>query len=845
METGNSISPARQSMSRASSFLSPSNQNSLSSGHGFLTSSSQSGITSQRTPNRVVRVRRSYDGPELVQVRVISERFEGSVGGDRNPRLFAEDLSNAIIIRTEETFHVPDLPDSQTTSEPQAARALNFDSSSSSSSNSNAPPVPPSQDLPAGPSQADETSPFTGLPLGSSLLDHVPNRNERVEHQVSYPVSAADGMVGHVTITRSSPADSPLLRALQLQRNSVPIVGNVSRRTQGARRALPSQLHSTAGGRRALRNPHGGREEDGGSSESGRRSRLSRFGFARTAIRRRSGHRRHAEDDSPTFPQGEYRTLINQALADAFRGRWSNPAVANNINAVTHRLQWWKFKDNNLPDISNARANILVPCCKLYSDASCDISPDQKFVVTFVPYSFPDQFVVAGYSLEQCNFGSVLFSKKFGADAITLSISPSCDNLLVGVATGQYRCPAIAAPMVMICSLTDPTALAGTIKTIQVVNHPSEEQGRHSTGLNIAKWVPTLGAGFVYGTDKGDLRICRPRFEVSRFKPSRGITPSSRCLGRSGRDRLSFRSSILRQRGQSTQTRRRTHSAGTQTDLTSRFVRRRLNPPTSSPVVGSRLAINMMDIFNSPNQSTSDTREGVQSSGGTVVSSNQSEQVHPTSVTSLVLGSSDTSTESLPGSSTFATSHIPASTTSSGSVVSSLQPAGSDSSLLGMSSLSAHSRSSDAPSTCDDNRRTLALSSPVEPQIASNVSENINQDRNSTIDNPSSSMSSPSPDVFSIPQSVSKGNHTAGDNEAGRTLPSDTVETSGGDVNQDQSISRSSQVGLNGAMISLSGMTSDYLHPTSATVVTSSDDSIAASSSSEVQTSSDNSYQNE
>ncbi|PIK56423.1 hypothetical protein BSL78_06667 [Apostichopus japonicus] len=39
----------------------------------FLTSSSHSGISSQRTPNRVVRVRRSYDGPELVQVRVISE----------------------------------------------------------------------------------------------------------------------------------------------------------------------------------------------------------------------------------------------------------------------------------------------------------------------------------------------------------------------------------------------------------------------------------------------------------------------------------------------------------------------------------------------------------------------------------------------------------------------------------------------------------------------------------------------------------------------------------------------------------------------------------------------------
>ena len=228
METDRDLSLPPSSTSQGSSF-SPSNCARLSSGNGFLTSSHQ-GVSSQRPPNRVVRVRRSYDGPELVQVRVISERFEG-VGGDQPPRISAEDLSNAIIIRTEETFHVPDMPDSEGTSEPQAARALHFDSSSNDSSG----PSVPSQEPPAGgPPRSDATmSPFTGLPLGSSLLDHVPNRNERVEHQVSYPVSASDGMVGHVTITRSSPADSVLLRALQLQRNSGPTGGNISRRTQG------------------------------------------------------------------------------------------------------------------------------------------------------------------------------------------------------------------------------------------------------------------------------------------------------------------------------------------------------------------------------------------------------------------------------------------------------------------------------------------------------------------------------------------------------------------------------------------------------------------------------------
>ena len=89
METDDRVSPPPDSPSQANSLLSPSSHAGISSRNGFLTSS-HSGVSSQRTPSRVVRVRRSYDGPELVQVRVISERFEGV--GDRPPRISAEDL---------------------------------------------------------------------------------------------------------------------------------------------------------------------------------------------------------------------------------------------------------------------------------------------------------------------------------------------------------------------------------------------------------------------------------------------------------------------------------------------------------------------------------------------------------------------------------------------------------------------------------------------------------------------------------------------------------------------------------------------------------------------------------
>ncbi|KAJ8024005.1 Activating molecule in BECN1-regulated autophagy protein 1 [Holothuria leucospilota] len=601
-------------------------------GNGFLTSS-HSGISSQRTPNRVVRVRRAYDGPELVQVRVISERFEGP--WDNPPRISPEDLSNAIIIRTEETFHVPDMPNNATAGEPQAARALFFDSDNSNNSTDSG--------FPSEGAPEEERSPFTGLPMGSSLLDHVPNRNNRVEHQVSYPVSAGHGMVGHVTITRSSPADSLLMGSLQQQRGSLQqqrgptsTGGNVARRNQGARRVLPTQLHSP-GGRRRVVSSRNGRDEEGSLQDGGRRQRLSRSGFARTAIRRRSGNRRHAqnvENDSPSFPQGEY--LINQALADAFRGRWSSPAVANNISLVTHRLQWWDFNVNSLPNIGDAKSNVVVPCCKLYSDASCDISKDEKFLTTFVPYNFPDQFVVAAYSLEKETFGQIMYSMKLGADAITLSISPSSNYLLVGVASGRYHYPATQTPLAMICKFSEPTGEEGSIRVIQTVTHPSEGTERPSACLNIAKWIPTVGAGFVYGTDKGDLRICTPRYDISRVK---GGNLSSRFVDRGERTFLQSHgssSSQSRQRGQSTQTRRRTHSAGTQTDLTSRFVRRmrrRLNLVSSS-----RLPVAMNDTLNglSPGaHPTSASSSAVLNLNFSPEASRSAVAVHPTSVADM------------------------------------------------------------------------------------------------------------------------------------------------------------------------------------------------------------------
>ena len=64
---------------------------------------------------------------------------------------------------------------------------------------------------------------------------------------------------------------------------------------------------------------------------------------------------------------------------------------------------------------------MIVPSCKIHNDASCDISTDGKLLATFVPSAqgFPDDGVVAVYSLEKEYFGQCVFSKKFGKDSKT------------------------------------------------------------------------------------------------------------------------------------------------------------------------------------------------------------------------------------------------------------------------------------------------------------------------------------------------------------------------------------------------------------------------------------------
>ncbi|KAL3882386.1 hypothetical protein ACJMK2_028735, partial [Sinanodonta woodiana] len=120
-------------------------------------------------------------------------------------------------------------------------------------------------------------------------------------------------------------------------------------------------------------------------------------------------------DDTINRPNNAIQSAINRAIAGAFMGTGEGLAVASNIMNQTHRIQCWDFRQYAIPDITDAKANIVVPHCKLHNDASCDISKDGSLLATFVPshQGFPDDNILAVYSLMANNKGQCLFTKSF------------------------------------------------------------------------------------------------------------------------------------------------------------------------------------------------------------------------------------------------------------------------------------------------------------------------------------------------------------------------------------------------------------------------------------------------
>ncbi|NP_001268921.1 activating molecule in BECN1-regulated autophagy protein 1A [Danio rerio] len=204
---------------------------------------------------------------------------------------------------------------------------------------------------------------------------------------------------------------------------------------------------------------------------------------------------------------------VNRVLAGAVIGDGQS-AVASNIANTTYRLQWWDFTKFDLPEISNASVNVLVPNCKIYNDASCDISADGQLLAVFIPSSqrgFPDEGILAVYSLAPHNLGEMLYSKRFGPNAISVSLSPMGRYVMVGLASRRILLHQISDHMVaQVFRLQQPHAGETSMRRVFDVVYPMAPDQRRHVSINSARWLPDPGLGLAYGTNKGDLVICRP-----------------------------------------------------------------------------------------------------------------------------------------------------------------------------------------------------------------------------------------------------------------------------------------------------------------------------------------------
>uniref|UniRef100_A0A3P8X2L9 Autophagy/beclin-1 regulator 1b n=1 Tax=Cynoglossus semilaevis TaxID=244447 RepID=A0A3P8X2L9_CYNSE len=247
---------------------------------------------------------------------------------------------------------------------------------------------------------------------------------------------------------------------------------------------------------------------------------------------------------------------VNRVLAGASIGDGQS-AVASNIANTTYRLQWWDFTKFDLPEVSNASVNVLVPNCKIYNDASCDISADGQLLAVFIPSSqrgFPDEGILAIYSLAPHNLGEMLYTKRFGPNAISVSLSPLGCYVMVGLASRRILLHPNTDHMVaQVFRLQQPHGGETSIRMVFNVVYPMAPDQRRHVSINSARWLPDPGMGLAYGTNKGDLVICRPVFYRSDgenpgesnleplFSVNNSGTSRSRGSERSGPNRSSWR----------------------------------------------------------------------------------------------------------------------------------------------------------------------------------------------------------------------------------------------------------------------------------------------------------------
>lgn len=225
---------------------------------------------------------------------------------------------------------------------------------------------------------------------------------------------------------------------------------------------------------------------------------------------------------------------------------------------LTYRIQAWDFNTKNgiIPDICDPTANIVVRESKIHNDASVDVSPDGRFLVTLIPCASLTGACVSVHSLEASRLGQRLAQVNVDQFVVSVSISPTCRHLLLGLASSRAvavlsRDPSLSTLWAKVYEIPTrlfdarlkakdasndpagvprpgasaagcrtsgggaPASRMGQVKSaasrrsagLPLAREILQTTDVGSTSLNCIRWIPTAGQGFVLGTNKGHLKV--------------------------------------------------------------------------------------------------------------------------------------------------------------------------------------------------------------------------------------------------------------------------------------------------------------------------------------------------
>ncbi|XP_012280733.1 uncharacterized protein LOC105699895 [Orussus abietinus] len=131
-------------------------------------------------------------------------------------------------------------------------------------------------------------------------------------------------------------------------------------------------------------------------------------------------------------------------------------AAFNCLEVQSHRVQAWDFSEGEIPNITDPDKNVVVRECKIHNDASVDISSDGKLLATHLPTGRVNTTTRLGvYSLQWETLGQRVYSTKIDQTVVSVSMSPTRQHLLVGLASRRTNVSARPLPMAQIYKLVD------------------------------------------------------------------------------------------------------------------------------------------------------------------------------------------------------------------------------------------------------------------------------------------------------------------------------------------------------------------------------------------------------